>query len=105
MKRKTIGIDLDDVLLDFNGTLCHYYNTRYEPRYAWENIETFALEDRWHCSREEARRRIFEFYDTPEHAEARPVKGAPEALRTIAQTHDCIVITSRPESIRDMTLG
>lgn len=103
-KRKTIGIDLDDVLLDFNQALCEYHNARYDPKYTWDNIRTYALENTWVCTREEVRRRIFEFYVTDEHARALPVTGAQEALKRISRAHNCVVVTSRPETIRERTL-
>lgn len=101
--RKTIGIDLDDVLLDFNGAICTYHNERYTPTYSRDSIRSFYLEHTWDCTREEAYRRILEFYQTPEHREAPPVSGAQEALKKLSKTYGLLVVTAKPQYLEAMT--
>lgn len=102
-KKKIIGIDLDDVLLDFNTAICSYHNERYTPTYSRDSIRSFYLEDTWQCTREEAHRRILEFYETPEHRKALPVFGAKEALEELSQSYRFLVVTAKPQYLETMT--
>lgn len=103
MKRKRVGVDLDDVLLDLNTALAAFTNRAYGTSLRREDIHTFNLHEVWGCTRQEARRRIAEFYDSPEHALMIPIDGAQEALEMIASFADTFIITARPEWTRGGT--
>jgi uncharacterized HAD superfamily protein len=102
--QKVIGFDLDDVLLNFNEALAIYHNRNYGTNYERKDVSSFFLEKTWGCTREEAVNRIMDFYESPEHWGAKPVVGAVEAVRQLAQDHKLYIITSKPETLRERTL-
>ena len=77
-----VGFDLDDVLLDFKPALHAYHNEHYGTSDSMEHfIEDLAK--MWGCSEGESVRRVFEFYQSPQHWNTPPVEGAVEAIRNL----------------------
>ena len=101
--KKIIGIDLDDVLLDFNSALCSFTNRIYQKSLTKKDIHCFDLEVVWKCSQPEALRRVQEFYEAEDHACALPIKGAQEAVQKLSSMHSLVIITSKPESMAHET--
>lgn len=98
-----IGLDLDDVLLDFNNALCQFHNTRYGTAYSRNDVRYYALGKVWLCSDQEATERVGAFYDSPEHATTPPVPGAVIGIKKLCEHHDLYIITSKPERMRPLT--
>lgn len=104
MKKVRVGVDLDDVLIDCNTALCEFHNRRYGTSYRRADVRSFHLHEVWNCSIEEVTRRIGEFYDSPEHAKAVPIKGAVAAILKLQERDElAAVITARAESAREVT--
>ncbi|MHB8660838.1 MAG: 5' nucleotidase, NT5C type [Minisyncoccota bacterium] len=101
---KTLGIDLDDVVIDFNTALCEWHNRHYGTSYERKDIVSYELAGLWKCTRDEARRRVFDFYNTIEHHLAPPVQGAIEGLHVLKKKNTLVGATSRPKAVRDLTL-
>jgi uncharacterized HAD superfamily protein len=104
MAQLIVGLDLDDVLMDFNSALCLFHNARYGTSLKRADIASYHLEEIWGCSREEAIRRIKEFYYSSEHNEALPVSGAVEVVQALQTEVTFFVVTSRPNSVSIQTL-
>jgi uncharacterized HAD superfamily protein len=102
-EKVVVGIDLDDVLFDFNRTLARYHNNRYGTSYAWEDISSWELHSIWGVSEEESLRRILQFYKTPEHAEASAVEGAVTAIERLHRSVEIVVVTARLEETEEAT--
>ncbi|MDQ2933089.1 MAG: hypothetical protein M3Q80_01790 [bacterium] len=103
MKQKIIGIDLDDVLLDFNSTLCGFINKKYETALSKKDIHCFDLDVVWKCTRIESLRRVQEFYETEDHAGALPIAGAQKAIQKLSSMYSLLIITSKPDSMAQET--
>jgi uncharacterized HAD superfamily protein len=101
--RPIIGIDLDDVLLDFFSILLLYYNKYYGTEYEIKDISSYDLSILWQCEPDEAIRRVFEFYHTKEHLNAMPIAGSLDSLQILSKNFDLVVVTSKPESISSIT--
>ena len=99
----TIGIDLDDVLLDFNNGFLAYNKDAYGICKTRNDIYTYDIEKVWDCSREEIMKRVFDFYKTEAHARIPTVPGSSEAIRELAKNHTLHIVTSRHNSIADIT--
>ncbi|MHB8652220.1 MAG: 5' nucleotidase, NT5C type [Minisyncoccota bacterium] len=104
LKRRIIGVDFDDVVVDFNAGLALYHKALYGTSYEKKDILQFDLEQLWGCTRAEAVRRVYEFYHSEHHANLLPVEGAVEALKQLREENTLVMITSRPESVRGLTL-
>ncbi len=97
-------MDLDDVLLDFNAGMALYHNSIYGTSFTRDQIKFPQLELAWGCTREEAHQRIADFYQTEEHSNVLPVRGAVEATRELAKNHELIIVTAKPPALRERTL-
>lgn len=98
-----IGVDLDDVLMEFNEAMCRFHNREYGTSYQPSDVTTYNIENIWGCSWEEARERIGAFYESPDHAATLPVRGAKEALTCLKQKHKLYIVSAKPESLRAQT--
>ena len=99
----TIGFDLDDVLLDFRESLHRYHNYRFGTDYKRHQFRE-NLAEMWNCSMEEEIKRVFNFYQLPEHWNSLPVDGAVDGVKKLRQSHNIFVITAKPEELREKTL-
>ncbi len=100
---RVVGLDLDDVLMDFNTGLCVFHNARYGTSFTREDIISYHLEEIWGCEQEEAIRRVSEFYCSSEHDATQPVPGAVEIVQELLDDRSVFIITSRPESVSEQT--
>jgi uncharacterized HAD superfamily protein len=104
MKKPVLGLDFDDVLMDFRSTLDEYHNEKHGTNLTREGAVSYSLPDSWDCSEDEAAKRVVGFYESDHHHAALPVDMAQEAITKLARKHDFVIITSRPEFIKDRTL-
>jgi uncharacterized HAD superfamily protein len=100
-----IGVDMDDVIFDFNNSLHAYHNAKYGTSVKREDIISYDIEKLWHCTPEEASKKVFEFCGTKEHDKTSPIIGTVEALASLKRDHELHIITNRGEQIRDITVG
>jgi len=103
MRKKIIGLDLDDVLMDFNTGLCVFHNAYYGTKLTREHITSYLLEEIWRVPQSEVIRRVNEFYFSIHHKATPPTAGAVRAVKQLQARHEVVVITSRPESVSAQT--
>jgi uncharacterized HAD superfamily protein len=101
-KQKIVGFDLDDVLLDFNGTLLEWHNKKYGTKTLLKDLTVYGYEEIWQSPTEEVVRKVFEFYNSQEHAAARPMDGAIEGIQKIKKDNRLFIITSKPDTFREI---
>jgi len=94
-----IGLDLDDILADCMPALLQYHNDIHGTVLSLEDHKHFELERIWGCSREEAIRRVQDFFETSYFRNIIPVDGAQEGVKRLREHHEIFVITSRAEII------
>ena len=80
LRKKIIGFDLDDVLLDFNNAFCLYHNRIYDTNICRSDLTVFEYDNILNCSKKETIKRVVDFYTTPDHLNSVPVAGAIEAI-------------------------
>lgn len=102
-KKRTIGVDFDDVLMDTNTALASFHNEIYGTSFTRDHIFSYSLEKVWGCTPEEVQQRIEVFFDSPSHALILPVPGATKAIRQLSENYRLVVITARPSSKRNIT--
>ena len=51
---KVMAIDLDDTVLDLNGSLIEFHNLKYGTSLKYEDIDSFDLAKIWGCTHEES---------------------------------------------------
>jgi len=101
--KQLIGLDLDDVIIDFNEGLMHYHNALYGTSYTRKDITSWALENTWGCTTNEAIQRVYDFYHSEEHGRCPAVRGAVDMIHQLSVVYSITVITSRPENVRELT--
>ncbi|MCI0532606.1 hypothetical protein L0Y49_00110 [bacterium] len=104
MQKKIVGIDIDDVLFDFNTGLCEYHNDLYGTTLRREDIIDYDLENLWGCSANEVAQRIEDFYRSTYHQRLNPLDGAVHAVKTLEALCDISVITARPTIALHITM-
>jgi uncharacterized HAD superfamily protein len=102
-KKLRIGIDFDDVLVDFNGGLTVYHHENYGTSYSKEDVTSWEYHTLWECSPEEALRRMVEYVHSSHHRRVPPVIGAVEAIKKLKEKNDLFIITARDENLSDQT--
>jgi uncharacterized HAD superfamily protein len=102
-KKKVFGLDFDDVLMDFYPSLCLFHNENYGTSLSKEDVHSYYIQDIFGCTTEEAMERVWNFYHSTKHHDAKPVSGAMEALQVLEEEYDLHIITARPESVREVT--
>lgn len=102
-KKLLIGVDKDDVLVEFNVRLATFHNTYYGTNYNIEDIQSYYLNETWKCNQDEALKRVVRFYHSEEFADLEPVSGAREVLTRLKEKANLIVITARPDYTSERT--
>lgn len=104
VKKKIIGVDLDEVLMDAITPTCRFVNDHYGTAFSREKILVHDFAKAWGCSTEEAIARMERFYASDYHDEGLPIEGACETIQKLKDTHELHVVTARPGSTKEKTL-
>ncbi len=102
--RRKIAVDKDDVLIDFNSQLCQFHNQTYGTALSIEDFITFDFSRVWGCSEDEAFSRVMSFYQSTHYGQIKRVDGAMSALERMKRDHDLLVLTARPEEVKQETI-
>src|SRR3989338_2719203 len=104
MTRKLkIGIDIDEVIVDYFSRFYEFVYLKTGRKFTKE--ETFSG-DIWKVmgtSREEDYKMHCDFYHSNLFDKMEPIKGAPEAIKSIMQRHEIYVITARETAMHEKT--
>lgn len=106
MNQKTIAVDFDDVLLDFNRGFLESHNRLYGTKLTFDQLINY---DHWEvvygCDPDTMTERAKRFYHSPEHQLVAPVSGSLEGIAELAKDYSLQIVTSRPETVRAATMG
>ena len=103
MKKPIIAVDVDDVLVPHFQDLIDWYNHEYGTKLALTDQYSHNLEVWGATSDEQAIRRVHRFFNTPEFLNARTYAKALQAVRTLADDFELMVITARDTIIQSVT--
>lgn len=99
-----IGIDLDDVLLEFVPAFAAYHNRMYGTDVTRADFWSFNFDKVLGISREETNRRVYEFFDAPDARRMVPVESAQESVKKLAADHTLYLVTARQDRVRTLVL-
>jgi uncharacterized HAD superfamily protein len=102
MTKKIIGIDFDDVLMDFIPGLLSFLSRKLGKTIVKEDIGVFYFWETFGVSKEEAIELCEEYYFTEEHSKSLPVVGSREAIEKLS-AFSLQVITARPSFAEKVT--
>ncbi|MEX0933962.1 MAG: hypothetical protein WD003_01740 [Candidatus Paceibacterota bacterium] len=104
MKKKIIGVDLDEVLMDALTPTCHFLNKHYNAEITRADVFAHDFAAVWEQGLEEIATRMEEFYASPHHDEGVPISGAVVAIDALKDTHELHIITARPSSAKEVSV-
>lgn len=98
-----IGIDIDDVLLDFTNPLLRFYESRTGKSIQYCEVTSPNLEDIWGGTKQEAVACVRDFYKSTEFGILKPLEGSVETVQQLYQRHKLVLITSRHNEAKSKT--
>jgi len=98
-----IGIDIDEVLVDFLTPFLEDHNARYGTAYSSKTFHSFGMHHVMDEDQATIVARIEAFFKTDTYKNLQPIPGAEEAVSELAKNHVLLAISSRNDSIRDFT--
>ena len=103
MKKLTIAVDCDDVLIDSTAFVVAAYNARYATNVKLENAFVSANPE-WGVDRPEVFRRLHEIYGSDEFRRLEPRADARASIANLAQNHTLHLVTARDLVLELVTL-
>ena len=105
LKKRTIAVDFDDVLIDFFPAMVEFFNLRENTSYKKEDLRTFYISQFWNWTPDETRKNILDFYEVEKSYDIKNVAGSVEGIKKLKENNDLIVITGRPSHTLDFMKG
>lgn len=102
-RKYRVGLDFDDVLIDFNTGLALFHNEQYGTSYKREHVTRWDFGNLWGCTTSEALRRMKEFVRSDHHVRISPIAGAVEAVSHLREICDLYIITARDDVLSHQT--
>jgi 5'(3')-deoxyribonucleotidase len=94
---KRIGIDLDEVVLEFVKSFIKFYNKQNNTKIKYEDIKTYHFwEHGIGKNREDSIRWVDNFYNTNLYDRLLFVEGAKESINILNQDKILYIVTSKP---------
>lgn len=104
-KKRVIGLDFDDVLHDFRVTMEKRFCELHGVCLTRDECTSYDLWDRWGGTPDDSIQKILSYYESDHHDRAPTIPGSLEAVKKLKKNHKIVVITSRPDYIKDRTLA
>lgn len=101
-KKPVLAVDKDDVIGGFNRVFVPFMNDRIGTSVEYAQCRSFSFEDVYGCSHEEMALHLEHFCHHHHHT-IPPEDGAYDTLRSLAERYDLHLVTSRCESLTDIT--
>ncbi len=104
MKRKPkVGVDFDDVLVDFIGSFINWHNEEYGTRAKITDQHTYQFSSSLGLNEEESAVRVRRFVDADIYPRLPALAGAKELLQGLKPYAEVIVVTARKETVAIQT--
>ena len=91
-----IGIDFDDVTIEFFDALLEWHNKKYNRSNKKEEFTEFNWGPPWQLYKEQVIGRVNQFHDSHKVEEFLPLEDAIPSLKELLKKHEVIVVTGRP---------
>ena len=103
MTRKTIALDIDEVLFPFLPDMNKYINSIFGTSFNLEDYFVYVFEDIWGGTKEDTARLINKFSKTESYKKIKPINGAQRGIEKLSKENDLIAISNRPIKIKEET--
>lgn len=98
-----IGIDLDEVVVDFLEGLLDFYHRVVGKRFRREEFSSYDFWETWGGTREEAIEITDKFHQSEHFENIVPIEGAIDSIKRLSEKHEIFFITSRPGFWKEKT--
>ena len=101
-----IGIDFDDVIIDFAGAFLKFHNKNYGTSLKYSDLTDYYFSNVIGIDTQTAIDRVMEFFKSDDIKDANHIEGVKEALIELKLNgHELIIVTSRPDCFKDVTVN
>lgn len=101
---KRIGIDIDDVLIDFLPNFLIFYNKKHGTNFSVKDFKTYRYCETLGGTNEDSINEVNEFCKAPEFDSLKPFEGCQETIKLLSKKYSIYAITSRPPWLKPKTL-
>ncbi len=98
-----IGIDVDEIVVEFTKGYLRFYTAKYNKKVLFENLFSYDLWLPLGISKEEAFELAEEYYNSKDFENIEVVEGAVQGINDLAEENEIFFITSRPVKIKQKT--
>lgn len=98
-----IGIDLDEVTVDFLNNLLIFYNKKTGRSLSKKDFHSYNFWEVWGGTREEAIQIVEEFHSSDNFENISPIDSSIHSIADLAKKHEILIITSRPVVWKEKT--
>lgn len=99
-----IGIDIDDVLVDFFKHFIVYHNKTHGTSFKLDEVREYDPTKVWGGKRPEWESKIIQFYGSRIYKDMKPIKNSLKAIKTLKKKHELFIITSRYDITENETI-
>lgn len=104
MSKPRIACDIDEVLVDFLGSLIAFHNDTYGTSLTPENFNSYQFHNVWGGTVEDCNRKMQLFFESPHFLEGmRPLPAALDCLQSLKEKFELHVVTARQNKLQDVT--
>lgn len=100
-----IGIDLDEVLIDFLGKFIEFYNDKYNKQLRYEDFHSYAFWNVIGGTKEDIIMLVDEFKSSKFFDEVSLIQDSKEIVKLLSNGNELFVITSRHSKYKERTIG
>lgn len=102
-EKMKIGVDLDEVIVEFVRAFLDFYNQKFDTNYFFEQWRTYNFWEVFGKTKEETVRVVDEFYNSKLFDEMKLIDGSKESIEKLAEKNQLSIVTSRPLRFREKT--
>lgn len=102
MEKPVLAVDFDDVIANYNQAYLTFNNREYGTTITYDGIHTYNMSQVYGMDGEEQAARL-RYFSHHEHHTIVPIEGALAALDSLHETYRIMIVTSRCESLSDIT--
>jgi len=102
-KKLKIGVDIDEVVVEFFRKYLALFNERFGKNLVFEDIKEFEMWNFTDVSKRDALQLVDDFNNSDDFFELNLIDGVKDALAKLYENYEIHFITSRPGSVSEKT--
>jgi len=99
-----IGVDIDDVLVDFGREIIKSFNEKYKKNILYKDIKSYLFWNDFGISKGEVFSLIHNFSKCDKFLDPDLIEGSKDVIRQLNKKHDLFCVTHRPKIVKERTL-